>query len=226
MTTTANRVTRTRRDQDRRARLQPQARRGRPLHPGQGQLHRRRRASRHAAHGDPAQPAAARPHQVDRHQQGLGDARRAPGADRRDDGDAQPRLDAHPVLRHPGGARHRQGALPGPGGRLRHRGRPVHRQGRVRADRGRLRAAAAHRQPVAGARAGRAGDPRRQDRPGPTTSSTTGRSATRRAPTGPSSRPTWSPSWSCTTRAATRRRSSAAAPSRTSTGPPRSSPST
>ena len=45
-------------------------------------------------------------------------------------------------------------------------------------------------------------------------------------PTAPSSRPTWSPSWSCTTRAATRRRSSAAARSRTSTGPPRSSPST
>ncbi len=39
-------------------------------------------------------------------------------------------------------------------------------------------------------------------------------------------RPTWSRSCSCTTRARTRRRSSAAGRSRTSTGPPRSSPST
>jgi carbon-monoxide dehydrogenase large subunit len=59
-----------------------------------------------------------------------------------------------------------------------------------------------------------------------TTSSTTGRSATRRAPTAPSPRPTWSPSWNCTTRAATRRRSSAAGLSPTSTAPPRSSPCT
>ena len=55
---------------------------------------------------------------------------------------AQPRLDADAVLRHPGGARHRQGALPGPGGGLRRRGRPVHRQGRLRGDRRRVRAAA------------------------------------------------------------------------------------
>ena len=48
----------------------------------------------------------------------------------------------------------------------------------------------ADRQPVAGAGRGRAGHPRRQGEPGRTTSSTTGRSATRRAPTAPSSKPT------------------------------------
>ena len=46
---------------------------------------------------------------------------RAPGADRRDDGDPQPGLDADAVLRHAGRARHRQGALPGARGRVRHR---------------------------------------------------------------------------------------------------------
>ena len=60
------------RDQDRRAGREPQAGRGQPLHPRQGQLHRRHHAARHAAHGDPAQPAGARADQVDRHQQGLG----------------------------------------------------------------------------------------------------------------------------------------------------------
>ena len=102
---------------------------------------------------------------LDRHQQGLGHPRRPPGADRRDDGDPQPGLDAHAVLRHPGRAGHRQGALPGPGGRLRHRRRPLHRQGRLRGDRRRLRAAAGDRQPDAGAGRRRAADPRRQGEP-------------------------------------------------------------
>ncbi len=154
------------RDQDRRARREPQARRGQPLHPRQGQLHRRHRAARHAAHGDPAQPAGARADQVDRHQPGLADPRGAPGAHRRDDGHPQPGLDAHAVLRHPGGAGHRQGAVPGPGGRLRHRRRPLHRQGRVRGDRRRVRAAAGDRQPGPGGGRGRAGHPRRQGEPG------------------------------------------------------------
>ncbi len=56
------------RDQDRRDGREPQAGRGQPVHPRQGQLRRRHRAARHAAHGDPAQPAGARPDQVDRHQ--------------------------------------------------------------------------------------------------------------------------------------------------------------
>ena len=90
---------------------------------------------------------------LDRHQQGVGHPRGAPGAHRRDDGDPQPGLDAHAVLRHPGGAGHRQGPVPGPGGRLRHRRRPLHRQGRLRGDRRRLRAAAGRRQPEAAAAA-------------------------------------------------------------------------
>ena len=93
------------------------------------------------------------------------DPRRPPRADRRDDGDPQPGLDADAVLRHAGRAGHRQGALPGPGGRLRHRRRPLHRQGRVRGDRRRLRAAAGDRQPDAGDGRGRAADPRRQGEP-------------------------------------------------------------
>ena len=46
---------------------------------------------------------------------------------------AQHNLAWMPTLsrRHAGRARHRQGALPGPGGRLRHRRRPLHRQGRA-----------------------------------------------------------------------------------------------
>ena len=156
----------TRRDQDRRAGRQPQAGRGQPLHPRQGQLHRRHHPARHAAHGDPAQPAGARADQVDRRQQGVGHPRRAPGAHRRDDGDQEPGLDADPVLRHPGRAGHRQGAVPGPGGGLRHRRRPVHRQGRVRGHRRRLRAAAGHRQPGAGGRRGRPGHQGRQGEPG------------------------------------------------------------
>ena len=68
-------------------------------------------------------------------------------------------------LRHPGGARHRQGPVPGPGGRLRHRRRPLHRQGRLRGDRRRVRAAAADRQPDPGDGRGRAADPGRQGEP-------------------------------------------------------------
>ena len=93
-----------------------------------------------------------------------------------------------------------------------HRRRPLHRQGRVRGDRRRLRAAAGDRQPDPVARGGRRRSSVTTRRTSTTTSSTTGRSATGRAPTGPSSRPTWSPRSSCTTRARTLRRWSAAAP--------------
>ena len=41
--------------------------------------------------------------------------------------DARPGLDADDLLRHPGRAGRRQGALPGPGGRVRDRDRRVHR---------------------------------------------------------------------------------------------------
>ena len=113
---------------------------------------------------------------------------------RRAAGAAQPRVDADPLRRHPGRARHRQGALPGPGGRGGRRREPVHREGRPRADRRRLRAAACGDEPAAGARGGCPADPRRQGGPGLETASTTGRRATRMRPTVPSPRPTRSSS--------------------------------
>ena len=79
--------------------------------------------------------------------------------------DARARLDADDLVRHPGGARRRQGPLPGPGGRVRDRDRRVHRPRRAPADRRRVRAAARGGQRPQGARPGRAADPRRQDRP-------------------------------------------------------------
>ena len=57
--------------------------------------------------------------------------RRGRGRHRRADGAAQPRVDADAVGRHPGGARHRQGAVPGPGGRGRRR-RPTRTSPRTR----------------------------------------------------------------------------------------------
>ena len=57
-------------------------------------------------------------------------ARRGRGRHRRAARAAQARLDADALRRHAGGARDRQGALPGPGGRLRHRRDEVHRRGR------------------------------------------------------------------------------------------------
>ena len=147
---------------DRRPGREPPPGRGRAVRARSRPLRRRHPPARHAAHGDPAQPAGARPHRLHRHVEGLGDPGRPAGAHRRDDGPAQPRLDADALLRHPGRARHRQGALPGPGGVRRRRRRPVHRQGRVRGDRRRVRGAARDRQPGAGGGAGRAGHPRRQ----------------------------------------------------------------
>ena len=72
------------------------------------------------------------------------------------------RLDADAVGRHAGRARHRQGPLPGPGGRVRRRRRPLRRARRARADRRRVRAAARGRRPAPRARRRRAGHPRRQ----------------------------------------------------------------
>ena len=80
-------------------------------------------------------------------------------------GAAQPGLDADALGRHAGRARHRQGALPGPGGRGGDRRVGLHRQGRLRADRRRLRAARGDHEPAAGARGGRGRDPRREGRP-------------------------------------------------------------
>ena len=90
----------------------------------------------------------------------------------------------------------------------------------ARADRRRLRAAAGGRDAAAGARVGRAGHPRRQGGPGRTTTSTTGRPATRKPPTGRSPKPTWWSRSTRSTRAAIRRRSRRARASPTSTRRP------
>ena len=73
---------------------------------------------------------------------------------------------------------------------------------------------------------GRAADPRRQGEPARQRRLRLGGRRQGRHRPRVRRRPTWSPSSSCTTRARTRRRSSAAARSPTSTGPRRSSPST
>ena len=74
------------------------------------------------------------------------------GHHRRGARDARPGLDADAVRRRAGRAGHRQGALPGPGGRVRRRRGQVLRARRARADRRRLRAAAAGRRRPQGAR--------------------------------------------------------------------------
>ena len=70
-------------------------------------------------------------------------------------------MDAHAVRRRAGGAGHRQGALPGPGGRVRGRDRPLRGAGRARADLRGLRAAAAADRRLDRTRPGRARRPRR-----------------------------------------------------------------
>ena len=77
----------------------------------------------------------------------------------------RPRVDADAVGRHAGGARHRQGPLPGPGDRVRRRRQPLRRARRARAHRRRLRAAARRPRRAPRARRRRAGDPRRQGGP-------------------------------------------------------------
>ena len=76
---------------------------------------------------DPAQPVRPRADPLHRHLGRRGAARREGRHHRRGARDARPRLDADALLRHPGRARHRQGALPGPGGRVRRRRDRVHR---------------------------------------------------------------------------------------------------
>ena len=74
------------------------------------------------------------------------------------------RLDADDLGRLAGGARHRQGALPGSGGRVRGGGRPLLGSRRARADRRRVRAAARGGRPAPRPRSRRTADPRRQAR--------------------------------------------------------------
>ena len=106
---------------------------------GQGNFLDDHAAARHAAHGDPAVAGAARADQLDRHVGRDRARRRRRGRHRRAARAVQPRVDADVVGRHAGRARHRQGALPGSGGRGGRRDRSVHRVGRAGADRRRLR---------------------------------------------------------------------------------------
>src|SRR6185437_11874571 len=116
---------------------------GRTVHPRAGQVRRRYRAARHAARRRAAQPARARPDRLGRRRGGP----RPPGRRRRAHlgrpGRAGHGVDAHPLRRRAGGARHRQGALPGPGGRARGGDGPLRGPRRARTDRRGLRAAAA-----------------------------------------------------------------------------------
>ena len=124
-------------------------------------------------------PLRAREDPVGRHQRGRGAPEGARGDHRRDPRRTRPGLDADPVERHPGGAGHRQGALPGPGGRLRRRRRPLRRARRAGADRGRVRAARPgdRREDAPPTRRARSSATTRRGRP--TTTSSTGSPATR-----------------------------------------------
>ena len=146
----------------------PQAQGGPALHPRPGQLRRRRPACPGCctARSLRSPLAHARIVSID-----TSAALAAPEGPRRHHRQgprgAGARLDADAVRRHAGRAGHRQGALPGPGGRVRRRRRPLLRARRARADRRRVRAAAGGRRRAQGARRRRAGDPRRprgQDR--------------------------------------------------------------
>ncbi|CAA9484084.1 MAG: Aerobic carbon monoxide dehydrogenase (quinone), large chain, partial [uncultured Solirubrobacteraceae bacterium] len=143
-------------------RLWPDEAQGGPaLRPRSGPLRRRSQAPRDAARRRAAQPGRPRAHRLDRHDR----RRRAPqgqgGHHRRRPRGPRPGLDADDVGRHAGSARHGQGALPGPGGRVRRRRGPLQRSRRAGAHRGRVRGAARRRQRAHGAGCRRAGHPRR-----------------------------------------------------------------
>ena len=140
--------------------LQAKARRGRPLHPGQGKLRRRSETARHALRRPGALAPRPRQGQEDRHHQGRGGARRRRGTDCRGFEDRQPRLDADARRRRADGARRRQGAVPEPGSRLRGRRKPRGRGRRRRAGRSRVRGAAGQRRSAQGHGAECADDPR------------------------------------------------------------------
>ena len=118
----------TTRSQARRHGLQAQARRGHPLHAGQGQLCRRPEAAGHAAWRFRPLAACACAGQIDQQRRGAEGAGRAGGDHRRDAENRQPRLDADAGRRRADGAGRRQGAVPEPGSRLRGRHRPLCRR--------------------------------------------------------------------------------------------------
>ena len=99
-------------------------------------------------------------------------------------------VDADDVGRHPSGARHRQGPLPGPGGRRGRCDRPIPGGGRARAHRRRLRDPAGDHVAAAVARRRSRADPRRQGGAERRTWSTSGRAATKLPPRPRSPRPT------------------------------------
>ena len=107
-------------------------------------------------------PYAHAQDRLDRHLARAGASQRSRRRHGQGPGDARARLDADHLLRHAGRAGRRQGAVPGPGGRVRDRDRRVLRQRRALADRRRVRPAAGDRQRPQGARRRRAADPRRQ----------------------------------------------------------------
>ena len=206
-------------------RLRPHAAQGgRPLHPRPGQLRRRHRAARHAARRDPAQPARARPHRLDRHL-GRRGASRGPGGHHR--------RDAGTSASWPGCRRCPQDAQAVLAtDKVRFQGQEVAfvvAEDRYSA-RDALELIDVEYEPlpavIDATRAldpGRPGDPRRHGRARRTTTSSTGRRATRRRPTRSSPRPTWSSPRTCCTRGRTRRRWRPAARSPTWTRSPASS---
>ena len=114
---------------------------------------------------------------------------------------ARARVDADAVRGHAGRARHRQGALPGPGGRVRRRRRPLRRARRARADRRRVRACCPRSSTPARRSTPTPRSSATTSRARPTTTSSTGSRATARRPTRCSRTPTSSSPRTCSTRA-------------------------
>ena len=161
----------------------PAAQGGRALHPRPGPLRRRRAAARDAARRAAAQPVAHAADRLDRRVGGAG-APQGPRGDHRAD------LEARGLAWMPTMSDDTQAVLATD--KVRFQGQEVafvvaddrySRARRARADRRRVRAAAGGGRPGRGARPRRAGDPRRRPRTAPTTTSSTGRPATRRPPT-------------------------------------------
>ncbi len=198
-------------------RRRDEAQGGSALHPGQGQLRRRPLVPGHALPGARAQPVPARRDQEHRHQRGDEGARRQGRDHRQGPRGRRPRVAADlPRLRQADGARDRQGALPVPGSRR-----------RVRRD-ARRGASTAPRRCRSTTRRCRSSPIRSRRRPtrcccGPTararrTTSSTGRSATRTAPARAlASSPKRDQAAHLVPALPSRRRSSRAAASRTST---------
>ena len=142
-------------------RARPDAPQGGPaLHPRDGPLRRRHLlpGMLHLAILLARRPCPDRRH---RHDRRAGPPQGEGGRHRRRPRRAGAGLDAHPVQRRAGRARHRQGPVPGPGGRVRRGRGPLLGARRARADRRGVRRPAARDRRTHRPRAGRPGDPRR-----------------------------------------------------------------